>query len=124
MGSGQRRGQEQRPGCGSWLVLLILLGLSIEYWYVTLPVLGVLIVVTTIVVKTDRRSQLHANTLRRPSVNITPPVCRPEVGWGETIGRVGGTQTAHYRARCDYCGAPRTHGANGCRYCGRSFLAG
>jgi rRNA maturation endonuclease Nob1 len=29
-----------------------------------------------------------------------------------------------FRARCDHCGAPRTHEANACRYCGRSLVAG
>jgi hypothetical protein len=29
-----------------------------------------------------------------------------------------------YRARCDHCGAPRRHGAEACRYCGRSFVVG
>jgi ribosomal protein L40E len=27
-----------------------------------------------------------------------------------------------YRTRCDHCGAPRTHGADACRYCGRSLV--
>jgi hypothetical protein len=29
-----------------------------------------------------------------------------------------------YRARCDHCGAPRKHGAEACRYCGRSLVVG
>ena len=29
-----------------------------------------------------------------------------------------------YRTRCDHCGAPRRHGADACRYCGRSLVVG
>jgi len=29
-----------------------------------------------------------------------------------------------YRTRCDYCGSPRRHGAEACRYCGRSMVIG
>ena len=35
---------EKRPsGCGTWLAVMILLGLAIEYWYVSLGIVAIVI---------------------------------------------------------------------------------
>jgi hypothetical protein len=95
----EKRGQ---CGCGTWFVLLILVGLSIEYWYVTVPVLAVLVVVLV----TAARQRPVSSATRAAVTTPSPP--RP----------------TFYRSRCDWCGAPRAHGAQVCRYCGRSMVVG
>jgi hypothetical protein len=49
---------EKRPsGCGTWLAILILLGLAIEYWYVSLSLLVLLLTIVVIVNSQQRKKQ-------------------------------------------------------------------
>ena len=40
---------EKRPsGCGTWLAVMILLGLAIEYWYISLAIVAIVIAVALV----------------------------------------------------------------------------
>ena len=57
---------------------------------------------------------------------VVPPNGRASWMCTYTRHRPPATQPAMGDARvgCDYCGAPRRHGAVACRYCGRSLVVG
>ncbi|TMM19763.1 MAG: hypothetical protein E6G01_01530 [Actinobacteria bacterium] len=104
-------------GCGTVLVLILLLGLSIEFWYVTLPVLA-LLVVGAIAAEASKERQ-RQGTVSRPAL---PP--HVEAERQALLRRIDALSVRRYRSRCDNCGAPRRYRADSCRYCGRSLVAG
>ena len=57
---------EKKPsGCGTWLAVMILLGLAIEYWYVSLGIVAIVIAVAMI------RARRSANSLVTGPVRAT-----------------------------------------------------
>jgi hypothetical protein len=104
------------------LVLLVLLGLSIEFWYVTVPVLAVLIFVA--VAASSRSERRGSDRLALgPSQEAERQALLRRVG-ALALDPSPRSGERRYRARCDWCGAPRWHGADACRYCGRSLVLG
>jgi hypothetical protein len=64
---------------------------------------------------------------RRATVTVSTLSPRQEAERQSLLRRVDAEaadlRRKRYRARCDHCGAPRKHGAEACRYCGRSLVA-
>lgn len=102
--SSTRRG---RSPVGFVLAWLLIIGLCIAFWPYFLAI-GVPIIVALVGLGALRR--------RRP----TPS------GRGSAPGQAPATEPASetvvFRAQCDHCGSPRLHGAEACRYCGRSLV--
>lgn len=67
-----------------WLVLLVALGLIIEYWFVVIPVVAVAIVLT-VTIKRSRKTELPPSN----SLTIEPAAhVAPHEGWfPDTVGR-------------------------------------
>jgi hypothetical protein len=58
---------EKRPsGCGTWLAVLILLGLAIEYWYISLGIVAIVIAVAIIRASQKRELARHRPGPRDP----------------------------------------------------------
>ena len=61
---------EKRPsGCGTWLAVMILLGLAIEYWYVSLGVVAIVIAIAVIRARQKRELARHRPGPRDPWLN-------------------------------------------------------
>jgi hypothetical protein len=100
--------RRQPFGCGTLLLLAFFIALIPASFQTGQWWLG-LIVATALVLGAIRA----VNQPRRPTHR--KPVVRQIV---KTPARTV------YRARCDHYGAPRKHGADACRYCGRSLVVG
>jgi hypothetical protein len=61
--------EKRRSGCGTWLAVLILLGLAIEYWYVSLGIVAIVIGIA--LMKAARRRELsrHRTGPQDPWIN-------------------------------------------------------
>jgi hypothetical protein len=104
--------------------MLMLLGLSIEFWYVTVPVLVALVACAIVVgAKRDRRQQTRTRTAVRATESTQRQALlrRADAMSADLAWR---SRETRHRSRCDWCGAPRRHGTDSCRYCGRSLLLG
>jgi hypothetical protein len=61
---------EKKPsGCGTWLGVLILLGLAIEYWYISLAIVAIVIAVAIIRARQKRELARHQPGPRDPWLN-------------------------------------------------------
>jgi len=61
---------EKRPsGCGTWLAVMILLGLAIEYWYISLGVVAVVIAIALVRAARRRKIARHRRGPRDPWLN-------------------------------------------------------
>jgi hypothetical protein len=61
---------EKRPsGCGTWLALMILLGLAIEYWYISLAIVAIVIAVAFVCARQKRELARHRPGPRDPWLN-------------------------------------------------------
>jgi hypothetical protein len=61
---------ERKPsGCGTWLAVMILLGLAIEYWYISLAIVAIVIAVGVVRVRQKRELARHRPGPRDPWVN-------------------------------------------------------
>ena len=49
--------EKRRSGCGTWLAVMILLGLAIEYWYISLAIVAIAIAIALV------RATCSANSL-------------------------------------------------------------
>jgi hypothetical protein len=90
--------EKRRSGCGTWLAVLILLGLAIEYWYVSLSLLVLLVTFAVIANSQQKKKQAvlahHRPGPRDPWLNEVA-IALADLGLNE-IGRntgahVGGT---------------------------------
>jgi hypothetical protein len=61
---------EKKPsGCGTWLAVLILLGLAIEYWYISLGIVAIVIAVAIIRARQKRELARHQPGAQDPWLN-------------------------------------------------------
>ena len=61
---------EKRPsGCGTFLAVMLLLGLAIEYWYVSLGIVAIVIVIALVRAKRQRELARHRSGPRDPWLN-------------------------------------------------------
>jgi hypothetical protein len=61
---------EKRPsGCGTWLAVMILLGLAIEYWYISLAIVAIVIAVAVVRARQKRELARHRPGPRDPWLN-------------------------------------------------------
>jgi hypothetical protein len=56
-------------GCGTTLAVLLLLGLTIQYWYVALPIVAILVVAAVSNARAQRRKAAHEPGPRDPWLN-------------------------------------------------------
>jgi hypothetical protein len=103
------RYRRQPIGCASVFLLVFFIfmvpaSFQTGQWWLGLLIAGVLVV--------GLAGKLRE---RRPTPTHRQPIVRQVVQ---------APRRTFYRARCDHCGAPRAHGAEACRYCGRSLQVG
>jgi hypothetical protein len=61
---------EKKPsGCGTWLGVMILLGLAIEYWYISLAIVAIVIAVAIVRARQKRELARHRPGHRDPWLN-------------------------------------------------------
>ena len=61
---------EKRPsGCGTWLAVMVLLGLAIEYWYISLGVVAIVIAIALVRAARQRELARHRPGPRDPWLN-------------------------------------------------------
>jgi hypothetical protein len=61
---------EKKPsGCGTWLAAMILLGLAIEYWYISLAIVAIVIAVAIVRARQKRELARHQPGPRDPWLN-------------------------------------------------------
>jgi len=121
--------QRQQWGCGTFVALALVLGAVITYWYIAVPVLVVLIVGAIAIGSAKQRGQPPRRAISpqqpRVSTGLSPA---QEAERQELYRRLDAISAElsrrQYRTRCDHCGAPRQHGEESCRYCGRSLVVG
>jgi hypothetical protein len=116
----------QQWGCGTFFALALILGAIVAYWYIAVPVLVVLVIGAITIGSAKRRQPQRTPTPAlepRAESGLSPAL---EVERQELYGRLeamsANLMRLRFRSRCDYCGAPRRHRAEFCRYCGRSLL--
>lgn len=56
-------------GCGTTLAVMVLLGLTIQYWYVALPVVAILVVAAVSNARAQRKKAAHKPGPRDPWLN-------------------------------------------------------
>ena len=56
-------------GCGTALAIMLLLGLTIQYWYVALPIVAIVVLVAISNAKTQRKKAAHKPGPRDPWLN-------------------------------------------------------
>lgn len=61
--------EKRRSGCGTWLGVMILLGLAIEYWYVSLAVVAIVIAIVLVRAARQRELARHTAGPRDPWLN-------------------------------------------------------
>jgi len=61
--------EKRRSGCGTWLAGMILLGLAIEYWYVSLAIVAIVIAVAVVRARQKRELARHRPGPRDPWLN-------------------------------------------------------
>jgi hypothetical protein len=82
---------EKRPsGCGTWLAVMILLGLAIEYWYISLGIVAIVIAVAIVRARQKREFARHNPGPRDPWLNEVA-VALSDLGLRE-IARNTGTE--------------------------------
>lgn len=80
---------EKRPsGCGTWLGVMIVLGLAIEYWYVSLGVVAIVIAVALVRAARQRELARHRAGPRDPWLNEVV-VALSELGLREIARNTG-----------------------------------
>ena len=80
---------EKRPsGCGTWLAIMILLGLAIAYWYVSLAIVAIVIAVAIIRARQKRELARHRPGPRDPWLNEVA-VAVADLGFTETERNTG-----------------------------------
>ena len=80
---------EKRPsGCGTWLAVMILLGLAIEYWYISLAVVAIVIAVALVGAARKRELARHRPGPRDPWLNEVA-VALADLGLTETERNTG-----------------------------------
>jgi hypothetical protein len=86
--------------------------------------LGVIVAVVLVLGTLGKIAQHQER--RRPRVVQRPLSPAVEAERQSLLRRVDAMRSdinrIRYRGRCDHCGAPRKHGADACRYCGRSLV--
>jgi hypothetical protein len=82
---------EKKPsGCGTWLAVLILLGLAIEYWYISLGIVAIVIAIALMKAARQRELACHRPGPRDPWINEVV-VALADLGFTE-IARNTGSQ--------------------------------
>ena len=61
--------EKRRSGCGTWLAVMVLLGLAIEYWYVSLGIVAVVIAIALVRAARQRELARHRPGPRDPWLN-------------------------------------------------------
>jgi len=61
--------ERRRSGCGTWLGVMILLGLAIEYWYISLGVVAIAIAIVLVGAARQRELARHTAGPRDPWLN-------------------------------------------------------
>ncbi len=61
--------EKQRSGCGTVLGILLLVGLAVEYWYVSLAILAIVVFVAAVRASQDRKQARHRPGPRDPWLN-------------------------------------------------------
>jgi hypothetical protein len=61
--------QKRRSGCGTWLAIVILLGLAIEYWYVSLGIVAIMVAIALVRAARQRELARHRPGPRDPWLN-------------------------------------------------------
>jgi hypothetical protein len=80
---------ERKPsGCGTWLAVMILLGLAIEYWYISLAIVAIVIVVAVVRARQKRELARHKAGPRDPWLNEVA-VALADLGLRETARNTG-----------------------------------
>jgi hypothetical protein len=80
---------EKKPsGCGTWLGVMILLGLAIEYWYISLAIVAIVIAVAVIRARQKRELARHRPGPRDPWLNEVA-VALSDLGLKETARNTG-----------------------------------
>jgi Short C-terminal domain len=80
---------EKRPsGCGTWLAIMVLLGLAIAYWYVSLATVAIVIAVAIIRARQKRELARHRPGPRDPWLNEVA-VAVADLGFTETERNTG-----------------------------------
>jgi hypothetical protein len=80
---------EKKPsGCGTWLAVIILLGLAIEYWYISLGIVAIVIAVAVVRARQKRELARHKPGPRDPWLNEVA-VAVSELGLTETARNTG-----------------------------------
>jgi len=81
--------EKRRSGCGTWLAVLVLLGLAIEYWYVSLGVVAIVIAVALMKAARQRELARHRPGPRDPWINEVV-VALADLGFTEIARNTGG----------------------------------
>jgi hypothetical protein len=85
---------EKRPsGCGTWIAVMILLGLAIEYWYISLAIVAIVIAVAVVRARQKRELARHRPGPRDPWLNEVA-VALSDLGLGEEVARNTGAELA------------------------------
>jgi hypothetical protein len=122
-------GRRQQWGCGTFLALALVLGAIIAYWYIAVPVLVVL-VIGAITMGAARGRNGPTTTTRpreepRSQSSLSPALEAEHQALHRRVDALSADlRRQRHRPRCDWCGAPRAHGAERCRFCGRSLQIG
>jgi hypothetical protein len=61
--------ERRRSGCGTWLAIVILLGLAIEYWYISLALIAILIAIALLCAARQRELARRRPGPRDPWLN-------------------------------------------------------
>jgi hypothetical protein len=81
---------EKRPsGCGTWLAVMILLGLAIEYWYISLGIVAIVITIALARAARQRELARHRPGPRDPWLNEVM-VALADLGLSEIARNTGG----------------------------------
>jgi hypothetical protein len=80
---------EKRPnGCGTWLAVMILLGLAIEYWYISLAIVAIVIAMAVVRARQKRELARHRPGPADPWLNEAA-VALSDLGLRETARNTG-----------------------------------
>jgi hypothetical protein len=80
---------EKKPsGCGTWLGVMILIGLAVEYWYISLAIVAIVIAVAIIRARQKRELARHRPGPRDPWLNEVA-VALSDLGLSEVARNTG-----------------------------------
>jgi hypothetical protein len=81
--------ERKQSGCGTWLAVLVLLGLAIEYWYISLGIVAIVIAIVLMKAAREREVARHRPGPRDPWLNEVA-VALSDLGLGEVARNTGG----------------------------------